>query len=135
MILQSGLAQHSSHKLQCRTGSWSVKIASTQSEIAARGRDGDEYYHHVVRVLGGCFDGMSAVGVASNKKNQGRAASMALTVACIATLTQGARAQGLRRFHPGGSEGAPTMVGFPFELRQMAEGVRRLSNYGHRLAA
>ena len=55
----------------------------TKSEIAALGRYWEKYYHNVVRVQGGCFDGLSAVGVASNKKNRDRAAHMALTVACL----------------------------------------------------
>ena len=41
------------------------------------------YHHNVVCVRDGCFDGLSAVGVASNKKNRDRAAHMALTVACL----------------------------------------------------
>ena len=41
-----------------------------------------------MRVQGGCFDGMSAVGVASNKKIRERAARIALAVACLATLKE-----------------------------------------------
>ena len=59
-----------------------------KGEIDALGRDWAGYYHNVVRVQDGCFDGLSAVGVASNKKNRDRAAHMALTVACLARLRE-----------------------------------------------
>ena len=46
------------------------------------------YHHNVVCVRDGRFDGLSAVGIASNKKNRDRAAHMALAAACLATLKE-----------------------------------------------
>ena len=60
----------------------------TKGEIDALGPDWAGYHHNVVRVRDGCFDGLSAVGVASNKKNRERVARMALTAACLATLKE-----------------------------------------------